>query len=65
MSGFLGKEPESYVGYGYAAAIREGAGENPVIFLGLFPTHSCGRSEYGNAAAEHQIWFVAFLGTKY
>ena len=31
----FGKGPESYVwrvGYGYAAAIREGAGENPVIF---------------------------------
>ena len=39
MSGFLGKEPESCVwrvGYGYAAAIREGAGENPFFFLGLY-----------------------------
>ena len=39
----FGKGPESYVwrvGYGYAAAIREGAEEIPVIFLGLFSNTS-------------------------
>ena len=43
MSGFLGKEPESYVwrvGYGYAAAIREGAEEIPVIFFRSFSNTS-------------------------
>ena len=46
----FGKGPESYVwrvGYGYAAAIREGAEEIPVIFLDLFPTHQ---------VWPHRIW---------
>ena len=50
MSGLLGKEPESYVwrvGYGYAAAIREGAEENPVIFFRTFSNTGVAASNMG------------------